>query len=162
VSIRLRDLEALAGGSYPPAIFVPLSLTSINPTSVSAGGGAFLLTATGEFVNGDTIYLDGSSRVTSFVNATTVTANISGALAQGPHLVTVHRGSRTTVPKTLTVTALAAFDPSAYTIAEVLDYACEHPDEIPAILAAERAGKNRSTLIAQLEDLLEGGTNDGT
>jgi hypothetical protein len=42
------------------------------------------------------------------------------------------------------------FDPADHTVAEVLDYAAEHPDEVAAIAAAEEAGKNRSTLLDQL------------
>lgn len=43
-----------------------------------------------------------------------------------------------------------AYDPGAHTVAEVTDYAAAHPDEVPAILAAEQAGKNRTTLVAAL------------
>jgi len=39
------------------------------------------------------------------------------------------------------------------TVDDVLAYATEHPDEIDAIRAAEVAGKNRSTLLARLDDL---------
>lgn len=45
----------------------------------------------------------------------------------------------------------AAFDPDDHTVAEVEAYVADHPDERDDILAAERAGKNRSTLIAALE-----------
>lgn len=46
----------------------------------------------------------------------------------------------------------AAFDPSAYTVAEVVDYADIHPDEVQAIYDAEEAGKGRATLLAALEE----------
>ena len=44
-----------------------------------------------------------------------------------------------------------AFDPSAHTVDDVAAYVAEHPDEHQAVLAAERAGKARVTLLAQLE-----------
>ena len=39
-----------------------------------------------------------------------------------------------------------SFDPSAHTVAEVQQYLDEHPDEYDAILDAEAAGKNRTSL----------------
>lgn len=44
------------------------------------------------------------------------------------------------------------FDPAAHTVDEVKAYADEHPDDIEELLEAEAAGKNRSTLIAYLEE----------
>ena len=45
------------------------------------------------------------------------------------------------------------FDPADYTVPEVVEYAETYPDQLEDIITAERAGKNRSTLISQLEDL---------
>jgi hypothetical protein len=39
------------------------------------------------------------------------------------------------------------FDPSAHTVDEVRDYLDENPDDEDRVLAAERAGKNRSSLV---------------
>ena len=47
-----------------------------------------------------------------------------------------------------------AYDPGAHNVSEVVDFARENPDATQDLLDAERAGKNRSTLISQLEDLL--------
>jgi len=44
------------------------------------------------------------------------------------------------------------FDPGAHTVAEVEAYLDEHPDERDAVLAAERAGKNRASLREDDED----------
>lgn len=44
----------------------------------------------------------------------------------------------------------AAYDPGAHTVNEVIAYADAHPGEVDAILAAERAGKARTTLIEAL------------
>lgn len=46
---------------------------------------------------------------------------------------------------------LAPYDPGAHTVAEVEAYVTAHPDERAAVLAAEKAGKNRATLVAALE-----------
>lgn len=58
-------------------------------------------------------------------------------------------------PAFVTPLALAAdeggFDPGAHTVAEVLDYVAENPDERATVLALEAAGQNRSTLVAQLQ-----------
>ena len=45
-----------------------------------------------------------------------------------------------------------SFDPGAHTVDAVEAYVSDHPDELDAVLAAEEAGKNRTTLVAWLED----------
>ena len=42
--------------------------------------------------------------------------------------------------------AQAGFDPGAHTVAEVEAFIAAHPDQADAVLAAEAAGKNRTTL----------------
>lgn len=46
------------------------------------------------------------------------------------------------------------FDPSEHTISQVLAYVQTNPDRLYAVYEAEESGKNRSTLIRQLEDLI--------
>ena len=46
------------------------------------------------------------------------------------------------------------FDPYDYTVAEVIAWVDENPDEAQAVLDAEQQGKNRSTLVAHLEAML--------
>jgi hypothetical protein len=41
-----------------------------------------------------------------------------------------------------------AFDPGAHTVAKVLAYLIEHPEERDAVLAAEAAGKARKSILA--------------
>jgi hypothetical protein len=43
------------------------------------------------------------------------------------------------------------FDPADYTIPDVVAYAEDNPDQLEDIIAAEEAGKARSTLLSQLE-----------
>lgn len=63
-------------------------VTSISPTSVGAGTGAFVLTVNGTgFVNGSTVQFNGANRVTTFVSDTRLTAQILAedvAGANGP------------------------------------------------------------------------------
>jgi hypothetical protein len=49
-----------------------------------------------------------------------------------------------------TASETTAYDPGAHTVARVLEYAAAHPDERNQIVAAEKAGKNRTTLLNQL------------
>lgn len=47
------------------------------------------------------------------------------------------------------------FDVSDHTVEQVMDFIEAHPDQVEAVIAQEEAGKNRSTLLSQLHDLLE-------
>lgn len=47
------------------------------------------------------------------------------------------------------------YDPADYTVAEVIEYAEANPEQIQDLIDAEEAGKNRSTLIAHLEGMLD-------
>lgn len=40
------------------------------------------------------------------------------------------------------------FNPSDHTVAEVLAYIAENPDQKDAVIAAEKAGKNRTTVVS--------------
>jgi hypothetical protein len=48
------------------------------------------------------------------------------------------------------------FDPADYTVAEIEDFINDNPDEAEAVLASEKAGKNRTTLVAYLEGVVAG------
>lgn len=51
-----------------------------------------------------------------------------------------------------------SFDPAEHNIDDVQAYVADHADELDAILAAERDGKNRSTLLEWLIGRTEGDT----
>jgi hypothetical protein len=55
--------------------------------------------------------------------------------------------SRTTKSSDSSGTVAVSFDPGAHTVAEVEAYIDAHPDEEGAVLDAERAGKNRASLV---------------
>jgi hypothetical protein len=86
------------------------TLSSISPTSVSSGGAAFTLTATGTgFAGNSVVRLNGSTRVTTFVSATQLTATIlaSDITSGGTAAITVFTpapGGGTSSASTLTVT----------------------------------------------------------
>lgn len=43
--------------------------------------------------------------------------------------------------------ALPQFDPAAHTVSQVLAYILQNPDDRKRVLAAERKGKNRKTIV---------------
>jgi hypothetical protein len=91
----------------PPGVPV---LTSINPTSVSAGGAAFALTATGSgFAGNSVVQVNGTARPTTFGSATQLTAQLTAAdrATGGTAAITVFTpapGGGTSSVVTLTVT----------------------------------------------------------
>jgi hypothetical protein len=101
LSLRLnaasRTLVAATHGRGAWNIKLPtaskmISLASLNPVSAIAGGGAFLLTATGNnFTTQSQINLNGSALSTVVVSATTLTATIpmSAISCAGPLFVSV-------------------------------------------------------------------------
>lgn len=42
-----------------------------------------------------------------------------------------------------------SFDPGEHTVADVQEYLAKHPDQADAVLAAEKAGKARATLVGE-------------
>ncbi|MDD1657333.1 MAG: lectin like domain-containing protein [Methanomicrobiales archaeon] len=105
-------LKAFAGsgGSPSPA---PV-LSSISPSTATAGGSAFTLTASGSsFVPGSVIRWNGVDRTTTYVSATQLSAAIPAAdiATAGSAAVTVYTpapGGGTSSPQTFTVTPAAS------------------------------------------------------
>ena len=83
--------------------------TDLSPASASAGGVAFTLTVNGSgFVNGSVVQWNGSSRTTTYVSATQLTAAILAAdiATAGTSTVTVYNpvpGGGTSNPQTFTI-----------------------------------------------------------
>ena len=72
---------APGGGTSSAASFTinnaPPTVSSLSPSSATAGSAAFTLTVTGsQFVNGATVQFNGANRTTTFVSSTSVTAAI--------------------------------------------------------------------------------------
>jgi hypothetical protein len=96
---------APGGGTSNAAPFTidntPPTLSSLSPSSATAGSGAFTLTVSGSgFFNGATVQFNGANRTTTFVSSTSVTAAIlaSDIAAQGTASVTVTNPAPTTAP----------------------------------------------------------------
>jgi hypothetical protein len=85
------------GGSTTAAssvvVYPPPSISSLSPSSITAGSTNTVLTVTGtNFVSGSTVVLDGTSLVTTYVSATSLTATLSTSLLTTARAanVTVH------------------------------------------------------------------------
>jgi hypothetical protein len=87
----LIQVRSNAFYSLPGPYALP-SLTAVNPSRVTAGGGNFVLTVSGsQFVPGSVVRWNGKNRTTTFVNSSTLTADIpySGISAAGTARVVV-------------------------------------------------------------------------
>ncbi|HMZ22166.1 MAG TPA: hypothetical protein PLD20_29815, partial [Blastocatellia bacterium] len=89
------------------------AITTISPTSATAGGAAFTLTVNGSnFINSSTVRWNGNARTTTFVSATQLTASIpaSDIASAGTASVTVFNptpGGGTSNAVTFTINAAA-------------------------------------------------------
>jgi hypothetical protein len=87
--------SAFTSTTDPITVVVPPAVTSLSPSSAVKGGSSFTLTVAGRgFVNGSTVDWNGSSRATTFVSATKLTAAIppSDIQKEGADEVTVGNG----------------------------------------------------------------------
>jgi hypothetical protein len=94
-------LTGTGGITGPPVI------SSLSPSTVANGSGAFTLTVNGSsFATGAIVQWGGSARTTAFVSATKLTAAISAAdvATPGPYSVTVTVGTQVSNTATFTVT----------------------------------------------------------
>lgn len=83
--LALLLLISCGGGGGTSTTPQPISnpaptVSTVSPTTVTAGSASFTLTVTGSgFVNGSTVMWNGSTRSTTFVSATTLNATIAAA-----------------------------------------------------------------------------------
>jgi len=99
------------------------TLTSISPSTTFAGGAAFTLTVNGtNFINGSVVQVNGSSRTTTFVSSTQLSAAIpaSDIASAGTRSITVVNPGGASGSLTLTVNnpvpSLTSISPSATTV----------------------------------------------
>jgi hypothetical protein len=102
-----QTFQITSPGNPPP------TLTSLTPSTVSAGGAGFSLVVTGtNFDSSSVVRLNGAARTTTFVSATQLQATIpaSDIAASGTASITVLRGSDSVVTgaQTLTITPASA------------------------------------------------------
>jgi len=172
VPARFRTLADYYDASYPPSLWlVTPVLDSIDPTSRVVGPttDVVLHCHGSDFTTKSRIVFADQEERTDFVSDSEVTTIITGSMFTGPDIVDVFVRTAGADPPDSDVLSFEftpaedapaepepasepeTYDPGDHTVADVETYAAEHPDEREAILAAERAGKNRSTLIAALE-----------
>lgn len=138
--------------SYPPSLFEPNPrITSLSPNTGSAAAGAIVVTVNGQnFTAASVVEINQAAQATTFVSATRLTVSYDPTAA-GAVEFTVRDGEGESNSVTFTVGA-EVFDPGRYTVAEVLAYADEHPDEVQDVYDAENAGKARVTLLEGLAE----------
>jgi pseudomonalisin len=96
-------------GSVAFTLTAPAAITSLSPSTVIAGSGAFTLTVNGTgFVSGATVLWGGTPLPTSFVSGTQLTATVAGNLiaAAGSALITVSSAGLVSSPATITFVTL--------------------------------------------------------
>ena len=105
VFLLLSVLSLLCGCGGFHGVLAP-TLSSISPTTVKAGSGAFTLTATGtHFADGATILWDGTSLSTTAGSSTQLTAKVSAAQIANAGSVAIRvMNSDSTTSDTLTLT----------------------------------------------------------
>ncbi len=107
VTVRVRSRGDTSNGS-PFVISPPPAITSLNPSSATAGGAAFTLTVNGSnFITGAVVRWNTTALTTTFVGATQLTAAVPAALiaAQGSATVTVLSGGVTSSGLPFTINA---------------------------------------------------------
>lgn len=104
ITIRTADNVVSAPTSF--RVVAPPAITSLNPSSRTAGSAAFTLTVNGtNFGNGSLVQWNGSNLATTFVSATQLTANVTAPLVASPGSANV-----TVAPADGTASAPAKFD----------------------------------------------------
>ena len=101
------DMQSQVVNPSGPSGTTP-TLSSISPNTMPAGSAQFVLTATGtSFVSGSAIQWNGTNLVTTFVNATKLTAVIPANLVAlpGTASVTIQAPSGVSGPATFTITS---------------------------------------------------------
>jgi hypothetical protein len=94
-SIAITVFNPAPGGGSSSAVILDISnpvpsITSLSPSSAVAGDPALVLTINGSnFVNGSVVKWNGSDRVTTFVNATQLTAQITALDLQTASIASV-------------------------------------------------------------------------
>jgi len=124
LSITVVNPDGGASAALALVVNNPIpTLTSISPSTTFAGGAAFTLTVNGtNFINGSVVQVNGSSRTTTFVSSTQLSAAIpaSDIASAGTRSITVVNPGGASGSLTLTVNnpvpSLTSISPSATTV----------------------------------------------
>jgi IPT/TIG domain-containing protein len=152
------DAYTVKGVSRPVPTGRPV-LTSIVPETLPVDPPDIFLTCIGTgFTRDCYIRFAGQSERTDFINDTELRTVIKGEYWQAPATVAVtvyseDRGSSDALPFIFTAAEREDDAVPEGSVAEVLAWVGHDPQRAAQALDAERAGQNRSTLIAQLGDI---------
>jgi hypothetical protein len=105
---------AMAQATANVTVLNPPTITTLSPSTVVAGSGAFTLTVTGtNFVNGSVVNFNGAAKATSFQNSTSLTASILSTdvtTAGTPSVTVTNPGAVTSAGTTFTISGAATPD----------------------------------------------------
>lgn len=162
----IGSIVQLGGGAPPPPPnpAPPPTLTSISPSSATAGGPAFTLTVDGTgFVSGAAVRWNGAERTTTFVGATRLTAAIpaSDIAAAGTAQVSVANPSGTptgTLPFTVaaapvTAPSLTSISPNSATAGGPAFTLTANGSNFVSGASVRWNGANRTTTFMSAEQL---------
>lgn len=143
--------------------FAPGQVVTVTGVDATFNGTYTLITASGNTMT----YAKVATDVVSAASGGTVTSAASQNPAAGTYTLIVpvasgaapglyagappEEGSEEPAPEETPPNGEDVFDPADYTIPQVLEYAEANPEQLDDIIAAEEAGKYRSTLLSQLE-----------
>ena len=151
--------------SYPPSLWGggggpggpdDPTISSLVPATGSAAAGPITVHVHGtRYEAGSVVEIDQAAQATTFVSATELTVSYDPAAA-GTVLFTVRNpNDEESNSSPFVVAALVSDDVSHMTIAGVQQFIEQHPDLLREALDFEKAGKNRSTLVAWLQTLVD-------
>jgi hypothetical protein len=165
-----RATEVAYGASYPPEVWggggsaADPHITSLDPESVWVGVTVTLYVTGTNFTATSVIEVDQVAQATVLdTGSGELTATFPAGGAAGTRMITVRNDNGeesnsvplTVNPPTADTTGDDTTEVCAHgTVDEVKAYVSTHPERAAAALDAERAGRNRSTLVGWLEDFL--------
>jgi hypothetical protein len=139
------------------------TLTSISPTSKTAGDAAFVLTVNGtNFLNNSSVRVNGTDRPTTFVNSTQLTAQLTAAevLAAGTFPVTVFNpgpggGTSTAIDLAVNnpVPTLSSISPTTRTVGDASFILTVNGTGFVGSSVVRLSGSNRSTTFVNSTQL---------
>ena len=167
ISAQVRRAAEVYADSYPPDLWGGGSapdphIDSLTPNTVSAAAGPVTVTVDGtNFEPTSKVEINQVQQTTTYVSATRLTVSYDPSTAGTVQFTVRNVSGKESNSVPFTVAAVTATDVSAWTVEEVKDFVCDHPDLVDVVADFERAGKNRSTLLIWLETFHEDFTQPG-
>jgi hypothetical protein len=162
ISTQLRRAATIYADSYPPEVLgggvgaPDPHIDSLVPATASAAAGPATVTVNGfNFEATSDVEINGATQATTFVSPTVVTVSYDPSTAGTVQFTVRNDSGKESNSVPFVIAAVTATDVSAWTVEEVKDFVCDHPDLVDVVADFERAGKNRSTLLIWLETFHE-------